>query len=232
MPTLLNRDKWQFDPPALGTVLSLKGLPGGSAKIHDSSPYGNQGTITGATWKRLPDGLWHLSLDGTDDYIDVPHSSSLDITNILTIKTWVYVVGTHHINNYIFSKRGTYGFALLLRASTLKIGGFVRDASGYCDIDSDGTISLTTWTQVGLTVDGQNMRHYINGRLDKATACTRLPGSNTEGLMIGALNTYQQDYFFNGYIALPQVTRGIVWNELDFQNSFTEEKSLFGVYQP
>jgi hypothetical protein len=229
MPTLLNRDKWLFDPPALGTVLSLTGLPGGSSKIHDSSPYANHGTIIGSTWRRLPGGLWHLSLDGTDDYISVPHSSSLDITGPFTTKVWLYVVGTHDDNNYIFSKRGTYGYALILRASTRKIEGYVNNTSGSGDFDSNSAVPLSTWTQVGLTVDGKNMKHYLNGRLDKTTPCTPLPGANTVSLIIGCYNDLNSVFSFNGYVALPQIIRETVWNEFDFQNSFDQEKRLLGV---
>ena len=72
MKTLLDRDidELIFDPPELGSVLYLTGLPCGGSKIYDRSPYGNHGTITGATWKRLPSGLWYLDLDALDDYVD------------------------------------------------------------------------------------------------------------------------------------------------------------------
>lgn len=56
--------------PPIGCGLDLPGLPGGGNKIYDRSPYGNIGTITGATWVRTPGGLWALNFDGTDDYVD------------------------------------------------------------------------------------------------------------------------------------------------------------------
>ena len=60
MQGLLERDKIVLNPPALGTVLFLSGLPGSGNRIYDRSPYGRLGVITGATWKRLPSGLWYL----------------------------------------------------------------------------------------------------------------------------------------------------------------------------
>jgi len=66
METLLYSrvDALMFSPPELGCVLYLSGLPNSGSKIHDRSPYGNHGAITGATWQRLPSGLWCLSFDG------------------------------------------------------------------------------------------------------------------------------------------------------------------------
>lgn len=84
------RDKIVFDPPEIGCVLSLTGLPGGGSYIYDRSLYGNVGSIIGATlvWQN---GLWCLSLDGNDDYVTVPHQSSLNITTAVTIELWFKV---------------------------------------------------------------------------------------------------------------------------------------------
>lgn len=58
-------------PPALdGAVLYMPGLPGYGSKIWDRSQGGNHGTIVGATWERLPSGLWTLRYWG-DDYVNI-----------------------------------------------------------------------------------------------------------------------------------------------------------------
>ena len=100
MKTLLDRDRLVFEPPQPGCVLYLPGLPGGGNKLYDRSPYANVGTITGATWKRLPSGLWYLDFDGTDDYLDVGQDSSLMPTTSLTIELWLNpdtIVGSHRL---------------------------------------------------------------------------------------------------------------------------------------
>ena len=71
MKTLLNRSNLIFDPPPFDCVLYLSGLPGGGSSIHDRSPWGNHGSITGAVWKKLSNGLWHPGFDGSDDYISI-----------------------------------------------------------------------------------------------------------------------------------------------------------------
>jgi len=62
----------------------------GSGNItHDTSGEGNDGTIYGgANWT---DGKFGkaLEFDGVDDYVEVPDSVSLDITDSLTITAWI-----------------------------------------------------------------------------------------------------------------------------------------------
>lgn len=58
------RDIVLFEPPEIGCVLDLTGLPSGGSKIYDRSPYGKVGTITGVTWLQTPGGIWCLSFDG------------------------------------------------------------------------------------------------------------------------------------------------------------------------
>jgi len=56
-------------PPA-NCVLYLSGYPPLGSTIFDRSGNANNGTITGATWKRLPSGLWSIRYDG-NDYINI-----------------------------------------------------------------------------------------------------------------------------------------------------------------
>lgn len=65
---LTNIDIYIVNKPAC--VLYLEGQQDPqSATIRDLSGYNNHGTITGATWVRLPSGLWVQSFDGTDDEV-------------------------------------------------------------------------------------------------------------------------------------------------------------------
>jgi|GEM_PF-2512163 len=57
--------------------------------VYDSSGYGNNGTIHGATWTTGKFGS-ALSFDGENDYVDCGNDSSLDITDAITIEAWVY----------------------------------------------------------------------------------------------------------------------------------------------
>lgn len=56
--------------------------------ILDYSPSQNNGTIAGATWVRLPSGLWYLHFDGTNDVVTVPANAST-APDAWTIMYWI-----------------------------------------------------------------------------------------------------------------------------------------------
>ena len=73
------------------TVLSLtspKYSPN-TSYIFDKSRYNNHGTISGATWTRLPSGLRVLDFDGVDDEVDCGNGASLAPTTAITVEAWV-----------------------------------------------------------------------------------------------------------------------------------------------
>lgn len=82
-------------------------------RIRDLSIYGNHGTLTNAADPPTATSGWgagvsqrELSLDGTNDYISVPHSASLAVTGALTLSAWVYVRSTPGYG-FIVGKYGT-----------------------------------------------------------------------------------------------------------------------------
>ena len=92
---LLARDvevaRGRLDP---SLVLNLTGYPGGGSIGQDRSLYRNNGTITGATWTRLPSGLWVLSFDGDDD-IRVGGLADFNIsTGDCSLGAWVKTTDT------------------------------------------------------------------------------------------------------------------------------------------
>jgi hypothetical protein len=79
----------RFPPPPAGSALYLPGYPAQGSVIQDFSGEGNNGTITGAVWKRLPSGLWYLDFDGLDDWVAFGSSSDLNpSTGEMAFKVW------------------------------------------------------------------------------------------------------------------------------------------------
>jgi hypothetical protein len=75
--------------PDASCVLYLEGQQDPqSATIKDLSGYANHGTITGATWDRLPSGLWVNSFDGTDDKVNIGHNVIFDSLGESTFMSW------------------------------------------------------------------------------------------------------------------------------------------------
>ncbi|PXF51347.1 MAG: hypothetical protein C4B55_02845 [Candidatus Methanophagaceae archaeon] len=82
--------EWRFDEGA-GSVL------------HDSSGNGNDGVIHGATWTEGKFGN-ALRFDGQDDFVEVPHSSSLNLGKYFTITTWIKPTTLSTDNQLILGK--------------------------------------------------------------------------------------------------------------------------------
>ena len=230
MKTLLDKEDSVFNPPQLGCVLSLTGLPGGASKIYDRSPYGNIGTITGATWKRLPSGLWYLDFDGSDDYVNCGNDASLDITDAITIEAWVKLPSTPSGWSRVLSKGYAYytlsfppaGLAPIARIDGLS-GGSGQEFFG-------SAIGTDVWTFLGLTYnkDGgaNNFRMYIDGKLDRVVTHT---GQISPGGSLCVGSTDIPNEFLSGYIALVMIYNRAL-SDLEMQNHFNQEKLLIRGY--
>lgn len=218
-------------PSALGTVLSLTGLPGGSNKIHDRSPYGNVGTIVGATWVKLPAGLWVLSFDGSDDYVDCGNGASLNITDAITIEFWFNPAETSQGGFMVRREQGTDNiWQVLWTSQKIKAALWFSDAS-YINPINDTTLNTDAWYHGAVTYDRADARVYVNGELDMTPISeTKALATGSSPLWIGRwFASGNPDYYFQGRIGLPRVYNRAL-SALAIQNHFNQEKYLFGAW--
>ncbi len=232
-----------FNPPRPGCLLSLSGPPGGGNKIYDRSPYGNIGVLTGATWVRAANGMWCLSFDGLDDYIDCGNPASLQIYTELTVKAWVSRLvdnGLHTIaSKNSFNAKRCWFLRLGDNSMTNKMRFYVsKDGVGSQYLDGNTAVTGTGWHMVVATyrfiTDGTSqIRIYLDGRLDGAqdNVLGDLYAENGVSVYIGCmLNASEQPYnLFNGKVALPQICR-YIWQELQVKRAYELEKHFFGAW--
>ncbi len=239
-----SRNKVLFEPPESGCVLSLTGLPGGGSKTYDRSPYGNVGTITGATWKRLPSGLWHLSFDGSDDYVDCGNHDSLDITQGITVALWTRADVTPVNYPKILSKANggsgstvNKGYIIQWRTGaeaqriTWTIGrGGAWGTAPLLETVSTYDLTLGDWHHIVGTYDNAVAKLYIDGAFNNSRDRTDgLASIASEPLMIGAGHWNDQSTpsgFYNGLIGLVRVYNRPL-SALEIQNRFDQERHLF-----
>lgn len=234
MKTVLDREDLVFGTPELGCVLCLPGLPGGGSGIYDRSPYANSGTITGATWKRLPSGLWCLDFDGQDDSISLGTPENLDITGDITICAWVYPASlpSESGNNFaILSKTQTLitnGYEFWLRTSD-KIDFFTNQAATYQSSGSDDSVvTKGEWQHLAVTRRGTTANLYKNAVDVTNTQGTHLaPTPAGQTACVGRMG---DSYPFHGCIALVLVYNRAL-SALELQNLFNRGKRLFGVWK-
>jgi len=161
----------------------------------DSTPNGNDGTITGPTWTTgIIDNA--LNFDGVNDYIKFP-DNSVENQEEITISAWINadsVSGMHTI-----ATKWTENFLLRINSGDLEFFTFTTSQAGgkFDDFSSTGS-----WNNIVATYDGSTMRVYVNG-VDTGTTFSQTGtlGSGGDDALIGARDVGSgiQDYF-NGVI--------------------------------
>ncbi|MBC8477054.1 MAG: hypothetical protein H8D49_01790 [Dehalococcoidia bacterium] len=226
--TVLDREDLAFDPPELGCVFCLSGLPGGGSIAYDRSPHGNHGNITGATWVRLSSGLWCLSFDGVDDYVDCNNDVSLSLEDGFTIELWENVDSSAYYRWFIskgdpatFTQN--YGIILL---DNNNIYGLVRN------VDDDttwgayfGVSGGSGWHFLAMSFDITHIVHYADGVGATPVATGTQAHTNNRPVRLG----YHYSKKISGYLALPRIYNRPL-SALEIQNHFNQEKHLFGVW--
>ena len=154
---------------------------GSGTTVGDGSGFGNDGSFGGtATWTTGVNGS-ALDFQGNDDLVIVPDSPSLDMSNAITIAAWIrpssqasqYVVKKarkHQVDGYELSLSN--GGAIYVRFNQVSSGSNFR-ANSRSYHPTDGT-----WMHVAATFDGQAIRLYVNGVLERV--------ENGVGLQIAA----------------------------------------------
>jgi hypothetical protein len=182
---------WNFDESS-GTI------------AHDSSGNGNEGTLqNGPIWV---DGKYGeaLSFDGSSTYVQIPDSSSLDVTAQVTVEAWVYPRAYNNsagMIGHIVSRCNTAGGHVCVLAFHDTNGTINYDVNPSTTYHSSvATIPLNTWTHLAMTYNGTNVCLYIDGTLDSSYAKAGSIQTTSTPLTIGC-KWYSPTYaYFNGSI--------------------------------
>jgi hypothetical protein len=109
----------------------------------------------------LIDNDFAMEFNGSDEYISAPTSSDLEITGNITISAWIKTsVGSSF--QKIINKRdagGTNYDFYLDNSATPKL----RFYDGSTAASSTGTITLSSWNHVAISIDSGTATFYING---------------------------------------------------------------------
>jgi len=147
-------------------------LNGVSGSVLDSTTNDNDGTnsgsIRGASGK-IDDAF---NFDGTDDYVEVPDSSSLDITAVVTIEAWVNPAEFSNYSPGIACKwdwsatnpQRSYSLYLATYRNTFFM--ISADGSYQAELLSDTVLATDTWYHLTGVSTGSKWIIYINGQMD------------------------------------------------------------------
>ncbi len=119
--------------------------------------------------------------------VQIPQSSSLDITDEITLGAWVLTQAKN--DNYIISKGGG-GYALAINPeNSVRIGSAAVKFFGTSHADwvrGTTNISDERWHYVAATYDGATIKLYVDGILENSVAATGALTVNMSDVIIGA----------------------------------------------
>ncbi len=186
------RPDFIFDP-SLVLYLPLYKLDGASFMSKDA--YGHLCTVTGALW--TPRGR---DFDGTDDYILVPHTDSIAITDILTILAWVKTSRTAHM---IIVGKDYREYEIGLVQTSTRIQVYYGDGTSNQPVALDNTPDIwdDNFHHIGVVIrkDGAGCDSIIDGNFIESVTSGALTGSGTRNVYIG-LRSSDQSINFLGTI--------------------------------
>jgi len=193
-----------------------------NGNVNDGSGNGNNGSVHGAvlTTDRHGNPNSAFDFDGVGNYLEVPHSPSLQPPTELSVCAWVrpasFYTGICQANDIVHKgvadhEAGCY----VLRYTD---NGISNDCFDINDLDQHfdfwivfddydrrvvrGTrrVMLNDWQFVVGTYDGSSMKLYVNGILDASFQTSGSLRINTRNLFIGKDDHTQYPYLVNGKI--------------------------------
>jgi chitodextrinase len=181
--------------PNLVTALSFD--EGTGTTVTDLSGYGNNGTVTNATWSASGKFGKALTFNGTSAVVTVPNSASLQLTSGMTVEAWVYPTGTNTgWRDVIYKADDNYYLEASTSNGTPGIGIVV--GGQHTEAITPTPLAANTWTFLSATYDGTTLRMYVNGTQVGSQPVTGPIVTSNNPLQIGGDSLYGQ--YFSGMI--------------------------------
>ena len=169
---------WAFDETSSTVASDATSNHSGSLTNMPSNPW-TTGQRNGA-----------LTFGGFNDRVIVNDSAEFDITDTLTLATWVKADAFKLGDGLIVKGTTNIPYGLDLRSDGRLIFqanyGSVAGGSGSATWSSNTALTAGQWHHVAVTYDGSNVQFYLDGQLDGTHQANVTFGTNNEALVLGA----------------------------------------------
>lgn len=166
--------------------------------VNDTSGKANHGTISGAIRTTGKYGK-ALFFDGTNDWVTVNDSTSLDLTTGMTLEAWVNPSELSSKWRTAIIKENAAKLSYVLYANsdanTPVVDTYIKS---YNPLKGTSALPLNVWTHLAATSDGATARLYMNGVQVSSRALAGSTLTSSGPLRIGGNNVWGE--FFKGRI--------------------------------
>jgi hypothetical protein len=195
-------------PAAPGSLVAAYGFDEGSGTTAtDASGNGNTGEVIGPTWTTLGKYGGALEFNGSNDWVLINDSASLDLTNAMTLEAWVCPftlppspcepAATCYWMDIVYKDSDRYYMEASSSVNQApEVGGIFTD--GKHIVIAPSPLTTNTWTHLAVTYDGALLKLYVNGLLVTNAPVTSLIITSTNPLFIGGDQSMGQ--YFHGRI--------------------------------
>ncbi|HZX43039.1 MAG TPA: LamG-like jellyroll fold domain-containing protein, partial [Myxococcaceae bacterium] len=182
--------------PPLGLVAAYSFDQGSGTSLPDLSGNSNNGTISNASWSTGGKYGGALSFNGTNAIVNVPDSSSLDLTSGMTLEAWVNPSALGNAWRTVLMKEtsGNMVYDLYGNRNTTVPTTEVQIGTSAQQSNGTSALPLNTWVHLASTYDGNVLRLYVNGTQVSQLLVVGSISTSTGALRIGG-NTVWPEWF-------------------------------------
>ena len=200
---------------ATGLVAAYSFNESSGSTVLDPSGNGNNGTISNAY--RTSDARYGsaLSFNGKSSMVTVPDSSSLDLTNTMTLEAWVKpgnTLGTAWKTIVLKEQTGELVYGLYAN-SKQRVPAGIAYSGGERTSWGTSQLPIGVWTHVATTYDGSAVRLYVNGNLVSTTSATGSMPVSGGALRIGG-NSIWNEWFYGKIDEVRVYNRALASSEI------------------
>lgn len=158
----------------------------------DFSEHGNNGSCSGLNCPAFASGKFDgsYSFDGTNDYITVSNSNSLNITTNITFSAWIYPTSFTAAHWMFLLTKGFDSYSVYLDNNPIGRLTFYTTSKG--ELNSLLVPSLNQWNYIAIVINSYNTTFYLNGNLEiKGNGTTGITSSDLKiGNYLSGINNF------------------------------------------